>query len=162
MGNAKPTRSGKKASSSGSKTSVSITQKQNKSKADSPAKRSPLSALSGFPYEYPALLLALGLVMLSLMQFMESQKWLILICCVISLLIAGFALFGKKERNKPCAFLLLYCGFLVWLGLGILWAVSGRFFLREYSKHLLVMPLVLAVFFLLPRKDHVKPFLFDW
>lgn len=108
--------------------------------------------LRRFPFEYPALLLALALVMLTILQFIENQKWLILICCLLSALIAGIVLFGKGRR-KPRLFFLLYAAYLLWLGLGVFWAVSGRFFLREYSKQLFVLPLMLFIFFLLPRKE---------
>lgn len=91
--------------------------------------------------------------MLTLMQFIESRKWLILICCCLSVLISGFALIVKKEKEKPRAFFLFFCAYMILLGLGIIWAVSGRFFLREYSKYLLSWPLVLYIFFLIPRKD---------
>ncbi len=91
--------------------------------------------------------------MLTLLQFMDNRKWLILICCLLSAVIAGIVLFGKDRDRSPRLFFLLYGAYLVWLGLGVFWAVSGRFFLREYSKQLLALPLVLYVFFLLPRKE---------
>ncbi len=126
---------------------------QNK-KADTVRKRTPSSVRRRLPFEYPALLLALALVMLTLMQFIESRKWLVLICCLLSVVFAGIALFrGRKKREKPRLFFLLYGAYVLWLGLGIFWAVSGRFFLREFSKYLFVMPLVLYIFFLLPRKE---------
>jgi len=125
-------------------------------KKRSPESRKDISASSGLhrlPFEYPALLLALALTMLTILQFIENQKWLILICCLLSAVIAGIVLFGKNRDKSPRLFFLLYGAYLVWLGLGIFWAVSGRFFLREYSKQLLVLPLVLYIFFLLPRKE---------
>ncbi len=111
------------------------------------------SILDRFPYEFPALLLALGLVMLTLLQFIENQKWLVLSCCILSALLAGILFFQKGQLKKQRLFFLLYGVYLVWLGLGIFWAVSGKFFLREYSKQLTVLPLMLCIFFFLPRRE---------
>ncbi len=105
------------------------------------------------PFEYPALLLALALVMLTVLEFIENRKWLILVCCLPSAVIAGIALLGKAQRRKPRLFFLLYGFYLLWLALGVFWAVSGRFFLREYSKQLFTLPLMLYIFFLLPRRE---------
>ncbi len=91
--------------------------------------------------------------MLTLLEFMQNQKWLILICCLLSVLFAAIPLFGKKHRKNPPLFLLFYGAYLLWLGLGVFWAVSGSFFLREYSKHLLALPLALYILLLLPRKE---------
>ena len=112
-----------------------------------------IAALSRIPYEYPALLLALALVMLNLMQFIQNQKWLVLICCILSVLLAGFPLFSRKVQTESRVFFILYAGYLLWLSLGVIWAVSGKFFLREFSKHLVALPLVLFIFFILPRRE---------
>ena len=92
--------------------------------------------------------------MLSLLQFGQNQKWLILICCLLSAVICGFALFhGKLQKRGREAILLAYGLYLLWLSLGVLWACSGKLFLREFSKQLFALPLVLFIFLLLPRRE---------
>ncbi len=112
-------------------------------------------------YEFPLLLLALALVMLTMLEFIQNQKWLILLCSLASALIAGISLFSRKRKADPRLYFLLYGIHLLWLGLGVLWVCSGKLFLREYSKQLFALPLVLYIFFLLPRKeDAVRRLLF--
>ena len=110
-------------------------------------------ARRGFPTEIPLLILGFALAYLTLLQFMENQKWLILTCCILSAVLTGFALFGQKKRKVPTVFCLLYGVHLLWLSLGLLWVCSGKLFLREFSKQLYVLPLIIFVLFLMPRKE---------
>ena len=91
--------------------------------------------------------------MLTMLEFIQNQKWLVLLCTLSAFVIAGIAVLRKAGQEPPRLFYLVYGLYLFWLGLGILWACSGKFILREYSKQLLVLPLMLYVFFLLPRKE---------
>ncbi len=119
------------------------------------------SVLKNRSYEFPALLLALALVMLTMLEYIQNRKWLILICCLVSGLIAGIALFRRKCQADSRLYFLLYVLHLLWLALGVIWVCSGKLFLREYSKQLFALPLTLYIFFLLPRKeDAVRRLLF--
>ncbi len=117
------------------------------------AERTRPETKSRFPYEYPLLLTAFVLAFLTLWEFMENQKWLILVCCLLSAVLTGFAVFGRKKQKVPSVFCALYGVHLIWLGLGVLWVCSGRLFLREFSKQLFVLPLTVYIFFLMPRKE---------
>ena len=93
--------------------------------------------------------------MLTMLQFIQNQKWLVLICCLLSAVISGIALFRRVRRESTHLFFLLYGLYLLWMSLGILWACSGKFILREFSKQLICLPLILYIAFLMPRKDAV-------
>ncbi len=93
--------------------------------------------------------------MLTMLEFMQNRKWLILLCCLLSVGLTGCALFRKKRAEAPPVSFLLYGVHLLWLALGIFWASSGKFFLREFSKQLFALPLILYVFLLMPRKEAV-------
>ena len=112
------------------------------------------ATLRRFPYEYPALLIALALVMLTMLEFIQNQKWLVLICCLLSALIVGFSILRRAPKPEASPLYLLFYGlYLLWLGLSVLWACSGKFVLREFSKQLFCLPLVLFIFLLMPRKE---------
>ncbi len=127
-----------------------------------PGRNGPGASSGGrFPYELPLLVAAVVLAFLTLMQFMENQKWLVLACCILSVLLTGFALFGRKKLKVPPLFWALYGVHLLWLALGILWVCSGKLFLREFSKQLFVLPLTVYIVFLMPRKEAaIKKLLF--
>ncbi len=111
------------------------------------------SLVRRIPYEYPALLLALALVMLTLLEFIQNQKWLILTCSCLSVLLVGIVFFTKSRRESPRLFFLFYSLYLLWMALGVLWACSGKFILREFSKQLFCLPLTLYILFLMPEKE---------
>ena len=99
------------------------------------------------------LLLGLGFALLCLAHFVQTQTWLILLCCALSAVLCVLALVKARPREGlplVAAVLLL---FLVWMGLSVLWANSGKLFLREFSKRLVALPLLLLILLWLPRTE---------
>ncbi len=118
------------------------------------AGRLPASGRSGKALgPIPLLLIALVFSVLGLMQFYQNQKWLVLICCLLSAALSVFALLRKRREVSASPFLLLFAAYLLWMGISLMWAASGKFFLREYSKQLFALPLVLFILLYLPRRE---------
>ena len=125
---------------------------------NAPAGDPAASALPGKGLPLPrflllAFLLALAFVPLSMLQFIQNRKWLILLCCLASAGLCLTSLLQKKRKESLSLFLPLFAAYLLWLGLSVLWAASGKFFLREYSKQLFVLPAVLFLLLFLPRQE---------
>ncbi|MBR4702973.1 MAG: O-antigen ligase family protein [Oscillospiraceae bacterium] len=119
------------------------------------------SGRNGLFFLLITLFIALAFSLLSMLQFIQNQKWLILILCLLSAVLLAVSLFGKRKGEALSAFLPIFAGYLLWMGLSLLWAVSGKFFLREFSKQLFTLPLVLFVLLYLPRReDAVRKLLF--
>jgi len=98
------------------------------------------------------LLLGLVFALLCLAQFVQTQTWLILLCCAASVALCVLALVkGRPREGLPLLSLLLLL-FLLWMGLSVLWANSGKLFLREFSKRLVALPLLLIPLWL-PRTE---------
>ncbi len=98
-------------------------------------------------------LAAVASVFLGMRQFIQNQKWLILLLCLLSAALLAASLRGRRKKEPFTAFLPLFAAFLLWMGLSLLWAASGKLFLREYSKQLFALPLVLFVLLYLPRRE---------
>ncbi len=99
------------------------------------------------------ILAAVAFVFLGMLQFIQNQKWLILLLCLLSAALLAASLWGRRKKEPFTAFLPLFAAYLLWMGLSLLWAASGKFFLREYSKQLFALPLVLFVLLYLPRRE---------
>lgn len=118
----------------------------NNAASSAPAKRS-------FPFELLALLMGFAFALLNLWEFIQNRKGLIICCCAITLVLCVIALIRKKPGDGIRAFMLLFAAYLAWLAVSLLWAGAGKFFLREFSKQLFALPLVIFVFFFLPREE---------
>ena len=104
-------------------------------------------------FEIPALLLGDALALLTLLQYLQNQTWLVLLCCLLSVLLCVLALVSKapKEGLPAAAAVLLL--FFLWTALSLLWASSGKFFLKEFSKRLYILPLAIFIFLKMPRTE---------
>ena len=104
-------------------------------------------------FEIPALLLGDAFALLTLLQFLQNHTWLVLLCCLLSVLLCLLALKpGARKEGLPAAAAILVLFFL-WMAVSLLWASSGKFFLREFSKRLYCLPLALFIFLRMPRKE---------
>lgn len=85
---------------------------------------------------------------------MKNSKGLVFFFCLLSagLCAAAVILRRKAPRGVSPAVPALFA-YLIWTGAAVIWACSGKFFLREFSKQLFVLPLILYIVFFLPRKE---------
>lgn len=90
----------------------------------------------------PGLLLCVALAVTGLVCFVGYYRVLTLIAALCAALILVLKKDAEPLRSPASVLLLLY---VVAAGLSGLWAVSGKFFLREYSKIFLAAVLFLAV-----------------
>ncbi|MBR2716812.1 MAG: O-antigen ligase family protein [Oscillospiraceae bacterium] len=102
-------------------------------------------------FELPALLLGLVFALLTLWDFVQTQKWLILVCCLASVVLCALALTKGRLRKGLTLLAAAYALFFLWMAAYILWANSGKLFFREFSKRLYVLPLLLLITLYLPR-----------
>ena len=131
---------------------------KNKTAANKPAaaKRASSGAAirgRGLGFEIPALLLGDAFALLTLLQFQQSQNWLVLLCCLASVLLCVLALKAKAPKEGLPAAAAVLVLFFLWMAGSLLWASSGKFFLREFSKRLYVLPLALFIFLRMPRTE---------
>ena len=111
------------------------------------------SGRRGPSFELPALVLAFLLSLLNLWEFIQNRKGLIILCCVLTVALCAAALILKRPRGGVKAFALLFAAYLLWMAASILWASTGKFFLREFSKQLFALPLVVFLLFFLPGEE---------
>ena len=118
--------------------------------SDGPA---PASAAGRPGFELPALLLGDAFALVTLLQYLHCHTWLVLLCCLASLLLCAYALGVKvpKEGLPAAAAVLLL--FFLWMAASLLWAGAGKLFLREFSKRLYILPLALFICLGLPRRE---------
>jgi len=105
------------------------------------------------PFELPALGLALVLSLLNLWEFIQNRKGLIILCCVLTLALCAAALIRRRPGDGVTSFMLLFGAYLLWMAVSVIWAGAGKFFLREFSKQLFALPLVVFILFFLPREE---------
>ena len=99
----------------------------------------------------PALLIAFLFCLLFLLTFYQSLKGLTAFACLLSAALVAFACRKGRFRQRFQLPVLAGAVYFLIVALSVIWTCAGKFFLREYAKLLLVLPLFLFVTLYVPR-----------
>ena len=100
-----------------------------------------------------AFVIGLLFTFICLSEFQHNDKYLIVVCCVLSLLLCLLALLKRRHHERFSLPVLAVAVYLFVVALSLCWTCSGKFFLREFSKLLFVLPIFLLITFFLPKTE---------